>query len=211
MSEQTYAGTAAVVLRFPESTTFSADDLSLLSTLCDQANDYIEQYVWRPIGPITGGTATFDATEDCIDDHTLAVRQGIRSITSITVAPSTGDAAVSGTIADFVILPRSQNRRPGWPGEIVRIKDSVTGAVSLFGAGFANIVIVGDFGWAAVPDSVKGVAELMVVRGWHAQMAGQADIVGSEAGGEPTISRYVSPRDRATLRSFRPLGGLVVG
>ena len=207
---QAYAGTATVVARFPENTTLSASDLTLLDTYCDQANDYIEQYVWRPIGPTSGGTATFDGYEDVSDDQrSLWVRQGIRTITSITVAPSTGATPVSGTATDFVILPRSQNRRPGWPGFEVRIKDTVTGPVSTFGRGYGDIVLVGDLGWEAIPDSLKELAETLVVRMWHGRATGQADIVGSEANGEPIVTRYLSTRDRMLLKSFRPAGGLV--
>lgn len=210
MSTHAYAGTAAVVARFPENTSLSAADLTLLSTLCDQTNDYIEQYVWRPIGPTDGGTAVFDSRED-VYAGTLHVRQGIRSIDSMTVAPSTGVDPVTVTVADVIILPRAQNRRPGWPGFDVLFKDSVVGPVSSFGRGYADITIVGNFGWEAIPPSLKEVAELTVIRAWHGRMAGQADIVGSEPGGEPTISRYVSARDKMTLRSFRPAGGLVAG
>ena len=205
-----YAGTATVVTRFPNDPDLSAAELTLLDSYCDQANDYIEQYVWRPIGPNDGGTATYDGAEDVDPDgKTLYVRDGIRSITSITVAPSTGASPVTGTVADFVILPRSQNRKPGWPGFHVRVKDSVTGSVSTFGHGYGDIVIVGDFGWAAIPDSLKELAETLVVRMWHARATGQSDIVGSEANGEPIVSRYLSTRDKMLLKSFRPAGGLV--
>ncbi len=47
------------------------------------------------------------------------------------------------------------------------------------------------------------------MRAWHARKTGQADIVGSEANGEPIVSRYLSTRDKMLLRSFRPAGGLV--
>lgn len=209
---QAYAGTAAVVAHLPSNMSFNAAELDLLQTFCTQTNDYIEQFVWRPIGPTSGGTATFDGAEDVSwDGRSLTVRQGIRTITSIEVAPSTGSTAVAGTVADFVILPRTQNRKPDWPGFEVRIKDTVTGAVSTFGHGYGDIVIVGDFGWAAIPESIKEVAEINVVRRWHARLNGQADVVGSDANGEPIVSRFISAKDRRLLQSFRPAGGLVAG
>ncbi len=48
------------------------------------------------------------------------------------------------------------------------------------------------------------------MRAWHARKNGQADIVGSEANDEPIVSRYVSGRDKMTLKAFRPFGGLAV-
>ena len=73
----------------------------------------------------------------------------------------------------------------------------------------ADIVIVGDFGWAAIPPALTELAEVLAVRTWHARKSGQADVVGSDANGEPIVSRFVSTKDRMLLKSFRPAGGLV--
>ena len=208
MSALSYCTTANVKTRL--AITDSTDD-TLIGNIVGQVNDYIESQTWRPVGPTAGGTATFDSVEDCIDNRTLYVRQGIRSITSITVASSTGETPVAGTPADFVILPRPQNRKPGWPGFEVRIKDVVTGSVSLFGIGFGDIVIVGDFGWEAIPPALTELAEALAVRTWHSRQSGQADIVGSDANGEPIVSRLLSRKDKMLLHSFRPAGGLVAG
>ncbi len=211
MTALSYATTANVKVRLGIGTADTTDD-DLLGDIVDQTNDYIESYTWRPIGPTAGGTATFDGAEDVSwDGRSLTVRQGIRTITSITVAPSTGSTAVTGTVADFVILPRVQNRKPDWPGFEVRIKDAVTGSVSIFGHGYGDIVIVGDFGWAAIPPALTELAEVLAVRTWHARKAGQADVVGSDANGEPIVSRFLSMKDRRLLQSFRPAGGLVAG
>lgn len=209
MTALSYCTRANIKVRLGIDSGDTTDD-TLLDSIASQTNDWIEHYTQRPIGPTNGGTATFDSWEDVdMDQRTLYVRQGIRAITSITVAPSTGSAAVTGTAADFVILPRIQNRRPDWPGFYVRVKDSVTGAVSIFGRGYGDIVIVGDFGWAAIPPAITEIAETIAVRTWHARKAGQSDVVGSEANGEPIVSRYVSGKDKMTLRAFRPAGGLV--
>lgn len=186
------------------------DSDSLLDTIVGQVNDYIEFEARRPIGPNNGGTAIFDASRDVFDDE-LYVPWGIRSLTSLTVAPSTGAAAVSATVDDVLILPRDHSRRSGWPGHFLRFKDSVTGAVSDFGSGDAGITVVGNFGFESIPPVVTELAEVLAVRTWHARQTGQADEVGSEEGGEPTVTRYLSARDRRTLRSFRPAGGLVAG
>lgn len=210
MTALSYATRANVKVRLGIGTADTTDD-TLLDTIVGQANDFIESYTWRPIGPTTGGTATFDSYEDVSNDgRTLYVRQGIRAITSITVSPSTGTTGVTGTAADFVILPRVQNRRADWPGFEVRVKNVVTGNVAVFPTfGFAEIVVVGDFGWAAIPPALTEIAETLAVRMWHARQSGQADTVGSEADGTPLVSRYLSRRDMATLKSYRPAGGLV--
>jgi hypothetical protein len=211
MTALSYTTRALVKARLGIGTADTTDD-DLLDDIVEQTNDYIESYTWRPIGPNNGGTATFDGYEDVHDGgRSLYVRQGIRTITSITVAPSTGSSAVTGTVADFVVLPRTQNRKADWPGFEVRVKDSVTGSVSSFGYGYGDIVIVGDFGWAAIPPAIKEIAEVLAVRTWHGRQAGQNDVVGSEANGEPVVSRYLSRKDKMLLASFRPAGGLVAG
>lgn len=204
---QSYATTANVKTRagIPDT-----DDDTLIGNIVGQVNAWIEHYIGRPVGPDDGATYTFDGAEDVSPDgRSLFVRNGIRTITTITVAPSTGSDAVTGTVADFVVLPRTQNRRPGWPGFEIRIKDAVTGSVSIFGFGYSDIVVTGDFGWSAIPTELTEVAETIAVRAWHARQTGQADIVGTDETGQPVVSRYVSPRDKATLRAFRPAGGLV--
>ena len=179
------------------------NDQTFITQLCTNANEYVEFYCRRAIGPTSGGTATFDADTDVYAGK-LFVRNGVRSITSVTVAPATGETAVTATVADTIIMPRSQNRRPGWPGFWVIFKDVVSGSVSSWGTGQANIVMVYDSGWAAIPAEVTEVAEIIVARAWYGRQAGQADIVGSDDTGAPLVSRFVSARDRETLKAFRP-------
>jgi hypothetical protein len=209
MTALSYCTRANVKIRLGIDSGDTTDD-TLLDSIVAQTNDWIELYCQRPVGPSNGGTATFDSTDD-VSGYTgyLYVRRGIRTITSITVAGSTSGTPVAGTVDDFIILPRTQDRRPDWPGFYVQVKDTVVGAVSSWGNGYGDITIVGDFGWAAIPPAIVEIAEVIAVRTWHSRQAGQQDIIGSEANGEPTVSRYVSGKDRATLKTFRPMGGLV--
>lgn len=202
MTAGTYVTTANLKLRLGLGTADTADD-TLLGNICSQVNSYIEFVTRRNFDPVTGGTATFDAAEDVYDGQ-LYVRDGIRGITNLTVAPSTGDAAVSATVADTIILPRSQARRPGWPGFWVVFKPVVTGLVSDWGVGYANITMVYDSNWASYPVEVVEVAELTATRAWHGRQAGQADVIGSDDTGAPIVSRFLSARDRETLKAFRP-------
>lgn len=180
------------------------DDDSLLGSYATAVNEWVETFTGRQIGPITGGTATFDGFHDCSDDgRTLYVPQGVRTVTSLTVAPGTGTTPVSATAGDLVILPRSHNRKPDWPGFEVRIIDSPTGAVTYFARGFGNIVMVYDGGWAAIPAKVTEIASAIAVRVWHARKSGQTDIVGSDETGAPVVSRYVAAEDKAYLRMFQ--------
>jgi hypothetical protein len=203
MTALSYVTRVNLKVRLNIGTADTTDD-ALLDDIVEQVNAYVEHVAHRPLGPSNGGTATFDAEEDVYPDGALYVRQGIRSVTSATVAPATGQAGVAATVADIVVLPRSQNRRPDWPGEWLVFKDVVTGSVSDWGSGYANITVVGDFGWAAIPPEVVEVAEIVATRAWYARQTGQADIVGSDETGAPLVSRFLSLRDRDTLRAFQP-------
>lgn len=186
-----------------------SDDDTLLTSYVTSTNDWIEHETWRPIGPNNGGTATFDGAEDS-DGRSLYVYPGIRSITSLTVAPSTGDAPEAATLTDVVILPRLHNRRgPGWPGFEVRFIDVTTGPVTSFGRGYGDIVLVGDFGWEAIPSNLSELGYRVAIRAWHARNAGQQDIIGADETGEPIVSRFASRMDWRILHSFRPAGGVV--
>lgn len=211
MTALAYATTANVKVRLGIESDDTRDD-DLLDDVCDQVNDWIESYTWRPVGPTNGGTLTFDGYEDVSDDlTTLYVRQGVRSVTSMTVALSTGATPATASTDDLVVLPRSQNRKSGFPGSMVRFKDYIAGPVNLFGRGYGDIVVVGDFGFEAIPPALTEIAEVIAVRTWKARQSGQDDVVGSEANGEPIVSRYVSGKDKMTLKQYRPAGGLVVG
>lgn len=188
--------------------TTTYDDL--LDRYVTATNEWIEHETWRPIGPTTGGTATFDAVHD-VQDGALYVNTGVRSISSLTVAPSTGETGVAATVADLVILPRMQDRRPGWPGFWIVFKDVVTGVVSDFGSGYGNIVLVHDGGWAAIPAELSDLGYRVAVRAWSARNAGQQDMLGSDETGTPIVSRFASTMDWKILKSFRPAGGVTVG
>lgn len=203
MTALSYVTRANLKVRLNIGTADTTDD-DLLDDLCSQVNAYVEFVTHRPVGPTTGGTAIFDAQEDVYPGGRLYVRQGIRTVTSATVAPGTGETAVEANVADIIVLPRSQNRRPDWPGDWLIFKDVVVGDVCDWGSGYGGITIVGDLGWASIPPEVSEVAEILATRAWYARQAGQADLVGSDETGQPLVSRFLSARDRDTLKAYRP-------
>lgn len=194
-----YATTAAVKTRLGE--TGSTND-TLIGTLCDQINGWIESETGRPIAPYTA-TYTFDYSSWSHDGKTLVIPRGIRSVTTFTLAAQTGGSQSTIDSADYFLLPREQDRAPGWPATRLVMSDYVTNSVyDAASEGYGIAVINGSWGWAAVPDELKAVAETAVVRAWHARQAGQQDIVGTDETGQPIVSRYVAPRDRDTIDKY---------
>lgn len=194
----TYAALAAVKARLGKTDT--TDD-TLLTSLCDQVNAWIESYTGRPITPHTA-TYTFDGPWTR-EGRTLVVPRGIRSITTLKVASGTGATLTTINSTDYFLLPREQDRAPGWPATRVQFSDVTTSAYTDVPFGYAVAEINGAWGWAVEPDEVVAVAETAVVRAWHARQAGQQDIIGTDETGAPIVSRYVAPRDRDTLDVYR--------
>ena len=195
-----YATTAAVKTRLGDNG--SSND-TLIGTLCDQVNGWIESYTGRPIAPYDA-TYTFDYSSWTRDGKTLVVPRGVRSVSSFTLSSQTGGTQSAINAADYFLLPRDHERAPGWPAIRIVLSDYVTLSVyDAASAGYGTAVVTGSWGWAAIPDELKAVAETTAVRAFHARQAGQQDIIGSDETGQPIVSRYVSARDRETLDLYR--------
>lgn len=164
------------------------------TAVCEQVNSYIESVTRRTIGPLTAGTVTFDIPQV---STVLYVPQGVRGVTSLLVADSTG--ATQGTVASGDYFLRPLRPTPGWPYTEIHISDVPTGSITQFSPGYAVVSVIGTFGWAETPEDLEDVAETIAVRAWHASEAGQSDVVGTDEMGRPVVSRYLSARDRQTL------------
>ena len=199
----TYATVAAVKARLGSETTWPAADTTMLSSLCDQINAWIEGEAGRTICPLSDTAMTLDGLA-ADDSRRLAIPWGIRTLTKLELAPITGATFVEVPTTDFFLRPLAYQRDPGWPATWVVLTDvpSAGNSAGWFAAGFMNVKLTGTFGWAAIPDEVAELAVTAVVRAWHARQAGQTDVIGSDDFGRPIVSRYVSGRDRATLSRY---------
>lgn len=188
-----YATTALVKARLGLGTADTVDD-TLLGQIVDGVNGWMDDEIGRSIAPDDAATYVFDGD----GSDMLYIPNGIRSVTTLTIADTTGGTGVPET--NHVILPRVQDRRPGWPGFWLRLTDI---APVRFWDAYGNVSITGNFGWAETPDSLVDVALTVAVRAWHARQTGQADIVGNDESGAPLVSRFVSFRDRKTIQRYK--------
>lgn len=184
----------------------SADttDDTLLTRLCDQVNAYIESYTGTVLAPIGTATYTFDGDER-VNDRQLLIPRGVRTITLLENSAYTGGPYQTIPSSDYFLRPSNADLNPGFPfTELVMTNvPSAGNPLPTFNPGLDNIRITGTWGWAAIPDEIKEVAEVMLVRAWAGRQAGQTDQIGVSEGGMPIISRTVSLRDRETLNRFR--------
>lgn len=203
MTATAYAALANVKVRLAIGSADTADD-TLLGNIVSGVNSYLDTYIGRPIAPDNTATYVFDGYAAYDDGKGLYISNGVRSITTMTIATTT--IATPGTVnsQDYHISPRIQDRRTNdWPGFEVRLHDFLRGTIPIFWPGYGNISITGDFGWAAIPADLTDVAEQLCVRIWFARQNGQADTAGTNEFGQVLISRYVSPEDKAKIRIYR--------
>lgn len=193
-----YATTAAVKSRL--GITDATDD-TLIGTIVDQVNQYIEspQGTGRILAPIASTVYLIDGD----GTNELYFPRGIRAVTALAIGDYTGDTRDSIVATDYFLRPLEQEREPGWPAMWLILSDRPSGTHKTFPVGFETVSLTCTAGWAAIPDDITDVALTMAVRAWHARQSGQADIVGNDETGAPLVSRFLSSRDRETLRKYR--------
>lgn len=196
-----YATTALVKARLlAAGVTDTADD-TLIGTIVDQVNQFIESPygTGRILAPISSATYLLDGDGSSM----LYFPKGIRAITSLSIGDFTADTLDTLVSTDYYLRPLVQDRHPGWPAMYVQLSDKPTGTHRVFAKGFETVSMTCTAGWAAIPDDIIDVALTTAVRAWHARQSGQADIVGFSDTGEPLVSRYVAPFHWKAIQAYR--------
>jgi hypothetical protein len=206
-----YATTALLKARlFDAGVTDTADD-TLMGTIVDQVNDFIESPAGtgRVIAPITSATYLIDIPEP--RTSMLYFPKGIRAITDLSFGSYTGATRTTVATTDYWLRPLAHDRKPGWPAMYVQMSDHPAGTYRYFPAGFETVSMTCTAGWAAIPDVIIDVALTTATRAWHARQNGQADLIGNDETGEPLVSRFVAPHHWRILKAYRLKQPAVIG
>lgn len=195
-----YATAAAVKTRL--GITDNTDD-TLIGTVCDQVNQYIESKTKRVLAPISSAVYLYDG--DGTQSLYLPRPEsgppigGLRAISLVELALYTSAAYQTLDSSQYFL-----RQRVGMTGPYERLEftDYPTSFVPYFPRGFNTVRITATAGWAAIPDDITDVALVAAVRAWTARQAGQLDIVGTDEFGRPTVSRFFAARDLETLRAY---------
>lgn len=204
-----YATTAGLKARlFAAGVTDTADD-TLMGTICDQVNAFIEGPFGcsRIIAPIASATYLLDGDGSSY----LYFPAGIRDITALSIGDFTGDTLDLLAASDYRLRPLVQDRTPGWPAFYVHLSDIRVGTHSCFARGYETVSLTCTAGWTAIPDDLTDVALTTATRAWGARQSGQADIVGNDDTGAPIVSRYVAPFHWGTIKAYRKKQPAVIG
>lgn len=180
----------------------STDD-TVLGTICDQINQYIESKTGRVLAPIASTTYLYDGDGSCelylpvtADGSKIG---GIRAVTLVELQQYTG--AGYETVDTSQVFLRGKVGMTG-PYQRLVFTDYPTGTFASFPRGFATVRLTATAGWTAIPDDIAEVAAVAATRAWHGSQAGQSDIVGTDEMGRPLVSRFFSARDLETLDRY---------
>lgn len=201
----------AALIKARAGITDTTDD-TLLGTIADQVNMWIEQTTGRVLAPVSGTPVlTYDGDGDSrlylprSADSTYPYPGGFRTVTKVEIADYTGAAYTELASTDYFLRGKSH---PAAPFDWLYLSDRSSSGDYTFPRGFATVKVTGTIGWAAIPDDIIDVALTVAVRAWHARQSGQLDIVGTDEMGERLVSRFIAARDKQTLRAYTLPGDL---
>lgn len=151
--------------------------------------------------PATGdGTFYFNGNAT----PTLWVPRGIRTVTTLSVAPYTGAAYEALTTSDYFLQPEPHERDYAeQPAQRIILSDYPASGYYAFPRGFRTVKLVGGLGHDTVPAMVREIALRTVVRAWRARTAGELDVIASVEGARPIVSRAFAFDDRIYLDWLR--------
>ncbi len=190
--------------------TFTTAEDTLIDGFCDDVNMLIERITGRVLAPIAGTpTYTYDGDNsrrlylpETADGTPIG---GIRTITTLELAYYTTSAYITVDSSQYFLRERSQ---PGAPYDALYFTDYALGPFLVFPKGYNTVRLTGTAGWAAIPDDIADLANAAAVSAWHARQNGSGQI--GEGGETPGwTARYLSPKDRQTLRDYTLAGRLV--
>ena len=186
-ARQPIATLASVKLALGSGATATDDDA--LSLYIDGINGRIVQRIGYYPGPSSDTSRTYHGRNAVQGGKRLWIPGGVRSVTTLSIATTTGGSATAATSTDYVLGPDLYDLRPGEPYHWIDFVDVTTGSHSSFAYGFSNVVIVGLFGWGQVPDDLVSTATAWAVHDWKTRNTGGVGIVGSEDLGFADMSR----------------------
>lgn len=208
----------AAIMKARAGITDTTDD-ALIGTICDQVNSLIEHRTQRVLAPVASTTYLFDgfAATKILGRDDDSVRL---PLTRASDGSPTGGLRAVGlvefayyTTADYITLGSNQyflreRAYPSGPYDALYFTDYPTSFISEWQRGYDTVRITATAGPAAIPDDIAAVAAITAVRAWGAVQSGQTDIIGTDAQGQPVISRFLSAADRATLDQYTLVGSL---
>lgn len=171
--------------------TGTSDDARLLDYIAG-VNAEMTQRVGIFLGPATDTVRLYDGDRATRNGTRLPIPGGIRALTQVRIADSSGGTLVTATLSDFLLRPKSFEMRTGAPHRFVDIKPDPAGGRSSFPPYRDNVELTGLYGPAAVAANDASLADMVVMRMWEDRGAGTLTT--------PTPSKFIFAADAAHLQ-----------
>lgn len=203
MAAQSYCTSTTIKAR--AGITDSTDD-TILGTIAGQVNSWLEGRIGFPVGPIASVERMFDGDAvRCVNGRYVlpCYPYGVRTVTAVTTAETTDGSETSRTASDVVLRPHSQDRETDWPAFELWVKDTATWTWPT--SGLDVIGITGEWGWAAIPDELKGIAERLGVAAFRNRGygAGSQNYVGDNI--DAVAAEEMTGTDWKTIGKYQAL------
>lgn len=169
-------------------------DDGLLGDIVADVNAWITDEIGVALYPSGDTVRLYDGARAVRRGTRLYIPGGIRTLTGIRLADSTGGTLTAGTVADFLLRPKSFERRPGQPAQWIDVSDTPAGSYSAFPPYRDNVELTGTFDYAEAPRSLRSLARKLSIRMYNAR--------GTELPA-PNPSVFMSADDDATLARYR--------
>lgn len=204
MSAQSYTSATAIKARL--SITDLSDD-TLLGTLATEVNSWLEVKIGFPVGPITSEERKFDGSRMIHGGRALSCYPfGVRSVTAMSVASSTGGSYTALTVAtDIFLRPATHDRKTDWPAFEIWLSDTGSQPVFPGQVGFDLAKVTGTWGWAAIPSELSSIATRLGVALWRRRSAGAGQYAETEGDVDQVAAEELSASDWRTIWEYEQL------
>ena len=185
--------------------TNTSDD-SVIEQIVNESNDWLEGRIGFSVGPIASELRLFDG--DRVRNGILPVYPwGVRTVSAVRTADSTGGSYTSRTASDVVVRPHSHERTSGWPGFELWVKD--TASWSFPTAGLDVIEITATWGWATVPRELVSIATRVAIAAFKGRSHGTGAVymVGGDVDG--IAAEEMTATDWKTIGKYANLKAMV--
>lgn len=172
----------------------TTDDARLL-TFIAAVNAEMTERVGVFLGPATDTVRVYDGRDAVEDGRVLWIPGGIRELTQVRIADTSGGTLVTATLTDFLLRPKLHALPTGSPYRWIEIKPDPDGDHSTLPPYMANVETTGLYGPAAVADSHASLGDMVVMRMWEDRGAGTLTT--------PTPSKFIFADDKVLLQRLR--------
>jgi len=183
-----------------------AGDDGVIGEVIDQITAEIQSFVGRRLIAEAGATYIVDTAQG----HTIRIPRGIRAVSAMGIAaldqPDAGGAYQAVTLADVLLRPLANDRRPGWPPDRVVLKAGPLGGTVPLRTAANGATITGDWDFATPPLFVVRIAvNASVSEFLDRRQAGKAGAEGIDLPG------LLNSAELAALARLRVNAGLGIG